>query len=69
MDFRQTARCVLTGCLSPGGRSTYRLRSWDMGFFNKRIGTMYNDNGAVNEAVKIDPFNVTNLFGASNEQE
>jgi hypothetical protein len=21
MDFRQTARCVLTGCLSPGGRS------------------------------------------------
>ena len=25
MDFRQTARCVLTGCLSPGGRSTIEL--------------------------------------------
>jgi hypothetical protein len=24
MDFRQTARCVLTGCLSPGGRSILR---------------------------------------------
>ncbi len=23
---------------------------------------MYNDNGAVNQAVAIDPFNVTNLF-------
>jgi len=41
---------------------TYRTRSWDMGFFNKRIGTMYNDNGAVNQAVAIDPFNVSNLF-------
>jgi len=41
---------------------TYRTRSWDLGFFNKRIGTMYNDNGAVNQAVAIDPFNVSNLF-------
>ncbi len=41
---------------------TYRVKSWDLGFFNKRIGTMYNDNGAINQAVAIDPFNVSNLF-------
>jgi iron complex outermembrane receptor protein len=41
---------------------TYQVRAWDMGFFNKRVGTMYNDNGTINQAVRIDPFNVTNLF-------
>jgi len=41
---------------------TYRVKNWDLGFFSKRIGPMYNDNGAVNQAVAIDPFNVTNLF-------
>ncbi len=41
---------------------TYQMRAWDMGFFNKRVGTMYNDNGTINQAVRIDPFNVTNLF-------
>ena len=41
---------------------TYRLESWDIGFFDKRIGQMYNDNGSVNQAVAIDPFHVTNLF-------
>ena len=41
---------------------TYQVRGWDMGFFNKRIGPMYNDNGSTNQAVAIDPFNVTNLF-------
>ncbi len=41
---------------------TYRMKNWDLGFFSKRIGPMYNDNGAVNQAVAIDPFNVTNLF-------
>ena len=33
-----------------------------MGLFSKRIGKMYNDNGATNQAVTIDPFNITNLF-------
>jgi iron complex outermembrane receptor protein len=41
---------------------TYRVKSWDLGFFNKRIGTMYNDNGSTNQALAIDPFNVSNLF-------
>lgn len=41
---------------------TYRVKSWDLGFFNKRIGAMYNDNGATNQAVAIDPFNVSNVY-------
>ena len=30
--------------------------------FNKRVGTLYNDNGTLNGAVKIQPFNVTNVY-------
>ena len=41
---------------------TYLKKNWDIGFFNKRIGTIYNDNGGINQAVKLDPFNITNLF-------
>ncbi len=41
---------------------TYLHRNWDLGFFNKRIGEMYNDNGSANQAVAINPFNITNLF-------
>jgi iron complex outermembrane receptor protein len=41
---------------------TYRVKAWDLGYFNKRIGKMYNDNGSVNQAVQIDPFNVSNVF-------
>ncbi len=41
---------------------TYVKRNWDLGIFNKRVGRMYNDNGTINQAVAIDPFNVTNLF-------
>jgi iron complex outermembrane receptor protein len=41
---------------------TYQARNWDIGMFNKRVGSMYNDNGTVNQAFLIDPFNVTNLF-------
>ena len=41
---------------------SYQQRDWDLGFFNKRIGRMYNDNGAVNQAIAIDPFNITNLY-------
>ena len=41
---------------------TYLHSNWDIGFFNKRIGTFYNDNGSKNQAVTIDPFNITNLF-------
>lgn len=41
---------------------TYLHKNWDIGFFNKRIGRFYNDNGSKNEAIPIDPFNITNLF-------
>jgi iron complex outermembrane receptor protein len=41
---------------------SYQHRNWDAGFFNKRIGAMYNDNGTYNQAVAIDPFNLTNAF-------
>jgi iron complex outermembrane receptor protein len=41
---------------------TYQKKNWDVGIFNKRVGPMYNDNGTFNQAVSIDPFNVTNAF-------
>jgi iron complex outermembrane receptor protein len=40
----------------------YTLDRWNVGFFNKRVGQMFNDNGSIHEAVAIDPFNITNLF-------
>jgi len=40
----------------------YRYKGWDVGFFDKRVGHMWNDNGTINQAVSIDPFNVANLF-------
>ncbi len=41
---------------------TWQQKNWDVGIFNKRIGRLYNDNGSVNQAIKIDPFNVSNAF-------
>ncbi len=41
---------------------TYLHKNWDIGFFNKRIGQIWQDNGSINQAVAIDPFNITNLF-------
>src|SRR5262245_2402630 len=41
---------------------TFNQGSWNVGFFNKRVGRMYNDNGSLHQAVAIDPFNITNLF-------
>jgi iron complex outermembrane receptor protein len=41
---------------------SYQQRGFDLGFFNKRIGQMFNDNGSVNQAIAIDPFNITNLY-------
>ncbi len=41
---------------------TYNMRNWNVGLFNKRVGQMWQDNGAAHQAVAIDPFNITNLF-------
>ncbi|MDB5768313.1 MAG: TonB-dependent receptor [Collimonas fungivorans] len=40
----------------------YNRGGWDIGWLNKRVGTMYNDNGSVHQAVKISPFTISNLF-------
>jgi len=41
---------------------TYQHGPWDAAFFNKRIGTEYQDNGAYHNQGVIDPFNVANIF-------
>jgi len=41
---------------------SYQHQNWDLGFFNKRIGHMWNDNGSNNQAVSIDPFEISNLY-------
>jgi iron complex outermembrane receptor protein len=41
---------------------TYNRGTWNVGFFSKRIGSMYNDNGSLHQAVPIDSFDLTNLF-------
>ena len=53
----------------------WQRKNWDVGFVNKRVGSMYNDNGTlsylingqsisypVNEAISIDPFDLTNIY-------
>jgi iron complex outermembrane receptor protein len=40
----------------------YSRNGWDLGWLNKRVGRTFNDNGSVHEAVKIDPFLISNLF-------
>jgi iron complex outermembrane receptor protein len=41
---------------------TYQRSSWDVGFFNKRIGTQYVDDGAYHNQATIPPFQMSNLY-------
>ena len=41
---------------------TYQRKAWDLGLFNKRVGTFYQDNGAYHNQATINPFSVTNAF-------
>jgi iron complex outermembrane receptor protein len=41
---------------------TYQRKSWDFGLFNKRVGTLYQDNGQYHNQAAINPFSVTNAF-------
>ncbi|WP_263352571.1 TonB-dependent receptor [Acidicapsa acidisoli] len=46
---------------------TYQDRNWSLGFFNKRVGSQWNDNTDANgnllhQAIPIAPFSVANLF-------
>src|ERR1019366_321919 len=34
----------------------YQHRNYDMGFTYKRVGQMYNDNGTINQAITIQPW-------------
>ena len=42
--------------------ATYQRKGWDVGMFNKRVGTFYQDNGQYHNQATINPFNVSNLF-------
>jgi iron complex outermembrane receptor protein len=39
---------------------TYQHRAWDIGLFNKRVGTEYEDNGAYHNQYTVAPFTLTN---------
>jgi iron complex outermembrane receptor protein len=41
---------------------TYQHKGWDMALFNKRVGTLYQDNGAYHNQAAINPFTLTNAF-------
>jgi iron complex outermembrane recepter protein len=46
---------------------TYQRRAWDFGFFDKRVGTQWNDNtdasgNLLHQAIPISSFSVSNLF-------
>jgi iron complex outermembrane receptor protein len=41
---------------------TYQHKSWDLGMFNKRVGTINQDNGAYHNQAVISPFSVMNTF-------
>jgi len=41
---------------------TYQRKAWDMGVFEKRVGTQRLDNGAYHNQSTIDPFNLANLY-------
>jgi iron complex outermembrane receptor protein len=41
---------------------SYQRGSWDAGLFVKRVSRLYQDNGAIHQAVYIPPVTMTNLF-------
>ncbi|MEB0230352.1 TonB-dependent receptor [Undibacterium sp. 10I3] len=40
----------------------YQRNQWNAGWFTKRVGKMYNDNGGTHEAITINPFVISNVF-------
>jgi len=40
----------------------YQQDAWSVGLLGKRVGKLFNDNGAIHEAIPIDPFVIPNLF-------
>jgi iron complex outermembrane receptor protein len=39
---------------------TYQHKAWDVGLFNKRVGTEYEDDGAYHNQYTVTPFTLTN---------
>jgi iron complex outermembrane receptor protein len=73
-----TAACAAAGTLAvsaPSGLNvqqtpsdietegvTYQHKAYDFGFFNKRVGTFYIDNGSYHNQATINPFTLSNAF-------
>jgi iron complex outermembrane receptor protein len=68
-----TANTAQYSFLSPSGQNvantpsdieteglTYQHKAWDAGIFNKRVGKMYQDNGAYHNQYTVNPFTLTN---------
>jgi len=41
---------------------TWQDNGWDIGFFNKRVGTRWEDDGSTHQNVPLDPWWMSNLF-------
>jgi iron complex outermembrane receptor protein len=41
---------------------TYQQKGWNVGVFNKRIGSKWEDNGAYHNQLRDDPYNVSNAY-------
>ena len=41
---------------------TYQRKGWDLGFFNKRVGSRWEDDGPYHQTVPLDPWWMSNLF-------
>jgi iron complex outermembrane receptor protein len=41
---------------------TWQQKAFDVGFFNKRVGSRWNDDGAYHQVVPMDPFWMSNFF-------
>ena len=41
---------------------TWQANGWDIGFFNKRVGTRWEDDGSTHQNVPLDPWWMSNLF-------
>jgi iron complex outermembrane recepter protein len=41
---------------------TYQEKSWDLGIFNKRVGSQWADNGGYHNQQRVDPFSTTDAY-------
>jgi iron complex outermembrane receptor protein len=41
---------------------TWQQKQWDLGIFNKRVGSQWEDNGSYHNQVRVDPFSGTDAY-------